>query len=238
MAVTKSQVNKAGRTLRRFLLRPNQNSGDYDELQRAIEVIVEYRAAHQAPLAKATMGLRSMVKTIGCRAEVSQRLKRYPTIVDKIRREPTMALGNMQDIGGCRAVLDSVADLRQVEHRLRKNRPPVGYADYVTRPRDSGYRGVHIVVAYPDRGGTLRSIEVQPRTQTMHEWAIFVERLGGRLQADLKSGYGPPEIRAWLAAASEAMAIEEAGEVVSEQLLTHLKGLRDAAVPYLSGPPP
>jgi len=48
------------------------------------------------------MGLRSVVGTEGCTVEVTQRLKRVPTIVDKLRREPTMQLASMQDIGGCR----------------------------------------------------------------------------------------------------------------------------------------
>ncbi len=45
------------------------------------------------------MGLRSMVRTERCQIEVSQRLKRVPTIIDKLLREPTMQLANMQDIG-------------------------------------------------------------------------------------------------------------------------------------------
>lgn len=70
----------------------------------------------------------------------------------------------MQDIGGCRAVLASIDEVRRVEARLRKSRPPVGYSDYVTTPRSSGYRGVHLVVVYDGR-----RIEVQLRTLVMHE---------------------------------------------------------------------
>ncbi len=107
------------------------------------------------------MGLRSVVQTEQCRVEVSQRLKRITTILDKLSREPTMALGNMQDIGGCRAVLNSIDEVRRVEHRLKKkNRPPLGYDDYITKPRASGYRGVHVIVGYDTgtgRSGRLKS---------------------------------------------------------------------------------
>jgi len=211
---------------------------DNEDLIRAAGIILEFRAAHQYALAKATMGLRSVVKTEGCPVEVSQRLKRFTTILDKLRREPTMALANMHDVGGARAVLDSITEVRRVEQRIRKNqirknRPPLRVADYITTPRVSGYRGVHIVVGYPDRTGQQRAIEVQLRTQTMHEWAITVERMSGRLAEDFKSGYGPPEVLAMLSAISEAMAIEEGGETVPEELLDRMRRLRAAAVPYL-----
>ena len=93
------------------------------------------------------------------------------------------------------------------------------------------------MVTYPDQDAEGRTIEVQLRTRVMHEWAIFVERLSGRLRADLKSDVGPPEVLALLSAVSEAMATEEAGVTVSETLLDRISQLRQAAVPYLGGPP-
>jgi putative GTP pyrophosphokinase len=171
--------------------------------------------------------------TEGYQVEVSQRLKRFPTILDKLRREPTMQLSTMQDIGGCRAVLGSCEEIRRVERRLQKNRPPLRYSDYISKPRKSGYRGVHVVVGYSERDGTERAIEVQLRTRTMHEWAITVERLSGRLDVDLKSSRGPDQVLTLLGAISEAMAIEEAGEAVPAELVQRLAQLRQAAVPYL-----
>lgn len=210
--------------------------GEVDDaraVNRALECAWRYRAMHSYPLTKATMGLRSVVRTEGCDLEVSQRLKRMTTVLDKLTRHPTMQLSTMQDIGGCRAVLASVTELRRVERRLRKNRPPIRYNDYVEMPRSSGYRAVHVVVGYGDWWGEQRSIEVQLRTKAMHEWAIAVERLSGRLRDDLKSGKGPAPLLAWLAAVSEAMAIEEAGELVLPALNDRIVELRTAARPYL-----
>lgn len=179
------------------------------------------------------MGLRSMIHTEGLPIEVSQRLKRMSTILDKLRREPTMQLANMQDVSGCRGVFATLNDLRRVERRLKKNRPPVRSNDYASNPRSSGYRAVHVVVVYPDELGDNRMIEVQLRTQVMHAWAITVERLSGRLRKDLKSGRGPTELLELMAAISEAMAIEEAGAVVPGTLLLKIPRLRAAAVRYL-----
>jgi putative GTP pyrophosphokinase len=226
-APSKSQVNKAGRCIRRFMRGELVSS---DDVERSVDVLIGWRAAHQYPLGKATMGLRSMVKTEGCAVEVSQRLKRAPTIVDKLVREPTLPLASMQDIGGCRAVLASIDEVRRVQRRLQRNRPPVRVSDYIAEPRASGYRGVHVIVEYDER-----AIEVQLRTRVMHEWAITVERLSGRLSVDLKSSHGPEEVLDFLQLISEAMAAEERGETVSQDLLTEMAIRREAALPWLAG---
>ncbi len=70
----------------------------------------------------------------------------------------------------------------------------------------------------------------------MHQWAIVVERLSGRLQSDLKSGYGPPEVLDWLSAVSEAMALDELRQDVPRALLDRIGNLRAAALPWLAGP--
>jgi len=224
---SKSQVNKAGRTLRYWA---RGEPVDADELDAARTVLLAYRAGHQYALGKATMDLRSMVKTEGCAVEVSQRLKRVPTIIDKLRREPTLALANMQDIGGCRSVLQGIPELRRVQRRLAKNRKPIRVNDYITDPRLSGYRGVHVIVEYDHR-----MIEVQLRTRVMHEWAVTVERLSGRLHADLKSSEGPEEVLLLLGLISEAMAAEEEGETVTQATLDKMGELRTAALPFLTG---
>lgn len=226
-------MNRAGRLYRRWLAEE-----DWADLSRAYEVIVAWRASHDYSLSKATMGLRSAVATEGFRLEVSQRLKRLPTILDKLRREPTMQLANMQDIGGCRAVLGSISQVRRVQRRLvdnrtRKGAPPLRVADYISKPRSSGYRAVHVVVTYPDRDGVPRAIEVQLRTRLQHDWAITVERLSGRLGHDFKSGVGPQPVLDLLEAISEAMAIEEVGGAVDAAQMAHLQNLRQAAVPFL-----
>jgi putative GTP pyrophosphokinase len=224
-----SQVKKAGKVLRSW----GQGKGTpLLAFAKAYDTLLEYRAAHRVPLTKATMGLRSMVNTEGCQVEVSQRLKRVPTIIGKLRNEPTMQLNTMQDIGGCRAVLNSIDEVRRVQKRLSKNRPPLRVYDYIAQPRSSGYRGVHVIVEYDGR-----QIEVQLRTRVMHEWAVIVERLGGRLHADLKGGRGPAPLLRFLGAVSQAMAIEEEGQVVDDDLMGQIDRFRGEAVPFLSGGP-
>ncbi|WP_111718746.1 RelA/SpoT domain-containing protein [Homoserinimonas sp. OAct 916] len=225
VSITNSQVNKAASTLRRSI---RGELTDHDQLEHALHVIDAFRAAHQYPLAKANSGLRSMLQTEGCPVEVSQRLKRFMTIVDKIvNREPTLALSKMQDIGGCRAILGTVEQIRRVESRLRKRRPVAGYSDYIASPRVSGYRGVHVVVQYDDR-----CIEIQLRTALMHLWAITVERQSANVGQNLKQD-GSHAVQKFMAVMSEAMALDEAGAPIHRALREKIQISRLAAEPYL-----
>ena len=239
MAPSKSQANKAGKRLRNFDSRRPSDEVTNDEWSRivdAFDIVTAWRAAHQYPLGKANMGLRSKVATAQCpSAKVTQRLKRTATIVDKLTREPNMSLSTMQDIGGCRVVFESIDQLRRVEKRIASSDVFVRSTDYITNPRGSGYRGVHAIVTYKDRDSTARFIEVQLRTKVMHDWAIAVENFSGRIGEDLKSGRGPKPVLDWLELVSEAMAIEESNAVVPEDFLSKIQAARDFAIPYLQG---
>lgn len=221
---SKSQVNKAGKLIRR---RARGERIDDMQYRVALATLREFRSEFRGPLIKATMGLRSVVGTEGCEIRVSQRLKRTPTVVDKLVREPTMQLGNMHDIAGCRAVLGSLNEVRRVQRRLSKNRPPLRTFDYIENPKPSGYRGIHVVVQYDDR-----PVEVQLRTVGMHEWAMTVEQLGVRLQVELKSGKGPKPVLDLLRDRSRLQALEEAGEAVD---WSQLDTLRQQATPFIGG---
>ncbi|MGA7835878.1 MAG: RelA/SpoT domain-containing protein [Acidimicrobiales bacterium] len=165
--------------------------------------------------------------------EVSQRLKRMPTILDKLRREPEMNLSRMQDFGGCRAVLENIDEVRRVQarvtraHRNRSGSDP-HVKDYIAEPRDTGYRGVHVVVTYDER-----LIEVQLRTKLMHEWAVTVERLSGRTGLNLKSAEGPSELQEFFTVVAQLMSIDEAGEIADQDLLNRMAALRETALEFL-----
>lgn len=162
------------------------------------------------------MGLRSRVSTVNCsQVEVSQRLKRIPTILDKLRREPGMKLGRIEDVGGCRAVLRDLDEVYRVLSRYQnRSADVVRIRDYIAEPKKDGYRSVHVIVRYHGR-----RIEVQLRTLPQHEWAYTVESMTSRFDLDIKTGEGPRSVQEWFAAVSEAMALEEHGDAVGAELL-------------------
>jgi hypothetical protein len=66
----------------------------------------------------------------------------------------------------------------------------------------------------------------------MHAWAITVERLSWRARRNLKTD-GDHPIQQLMAVISQAMAIEEEGGTVSDEILLTLATLREEAQPYL-----
>jgi len=223
---SKNQINKAGDTIRRYI----DDEADEDELDAALEVMESFRGAHYYPLTKATTTLRYFVNSEGCDGKVSQRLKRSGTMIDKLDRQPEMALARMQDVAGCRAILADLNEVRRVEARVRRWREVKHSKDYIAEPAISGYRSVHVVVLYDDV-----QVEVQLRTEMQHQWAVGVETWSGRTGWDLKSGKGPGEVLEWLAAIGDAYAVLDDGGQLDETTTDRIATLRGVAMPHLEG---
>lgn len=218
-------MNRAGQLLRRFYLRPpaKEREDDYagfdlDELVDAMVAVTWWRGLHARPLSRVAANLRYHVGAeeaeIAGRVDVTQRLKRRPTIFDKLDREPTMQLTQMWDIGGVRARLPSLRHLQAVSRRLRKTWTIVRTKDYIKEPRASGYRAVHHIVR---RNGRL--IEVQLRTVLQDTWANQVEEDSRRLAIGYKFGRGDEDVHDYYRVVSEAFAALDRGEDLSKELI-------------------
>jgi (p)ppGpp synthase/HD superfamily hydrolase len=92
---------------------------DYDELNDALSVINNWRSSHSRPLYTFRLGLRRHAERVDDNSLVSQRIKRLSSIYLKLALSPNMKLSQMQDIGGCRAVVSSVADVKQLVKRYK-----------------------------------------------------------------------------------------------------------------------
>ena len=222
-------VKRAGKTLRRARATPGQASS-LEEVRKARGVVEAYRSAHAVPLNAAYMGLRSCLRTEGFDLDVSRRLKRLPTIEDKLRRLPWLDLSSMQDIGGCRAVLDTQEQVQRVVKRfcansLRRNRRPDKVIDYVVSPKGSGYRAVHIYTRYHNR-----RIEMQLRTRDQDSWAKLVEHLTNTTGIDFKNGEGPAEVHELLRELAEILSKREPDQPYAEDLINILTRLATIAV--------
>jgi len=197
----------------------------------SLELLTLFRAEFQTPMKKVTVGLRQFVG-YECDPDVpitvGQRLKRSPQMVLKLSRHPSMKLSRMQDIGGCRAILQGHDEVHRVAARIERNWVIKHQKHYtLAAAAPSGYRALHIVV---ERDGRL--IEIQLRTQRQHEWAEAIERTDKRLGMDLKSGRGPTDLLEYFRLAADGLAIEDAGETASLVFMRDFERARDAARPY------
>jgi putative GTP pyrophosphokinase len=173
-------------------------------------------------LSKAATSLRYHVAgeagLVDGQVDVTQRLKRTWTIGDKLTREPTMDVTQMQDIGGVRARLPDVEHLYAVSSRLKKTWTIQRTRDYIAEPKQSGYRALHHIVR---RDGRL--IEVQLRTTLQDAWANQVEDDGHATGVGLKFGRGAEAANAYYALISQVFASAEHGRDVSDALAQELQ---------------
>jgi ppGpp synthetase/RelA/SpoT-type nucleotidyltranferase len=121
---------------------------------------------------------------------ISHRPKTTGTIVDKLRRQPTLPLGSIQDLAGIRVVAGcSFAGQDRLAAEVAR-RFPADPRSPRTRDRRSepshGYRAMHVIVSFEDL-----SIEVQVRTIAQHLWADLMERLADRLGRGIRYGENP-----------------------------------------------
>lgn len=217
---TRSQIKKAGRTLRRCM---RGDMDDQGEWEKALLLVLEHRAAHARPMLSANNSLRNFVQRLDLDAQVSQRLKRMTTILDKVVREPTLALDRMQDIGGCRVVVPDLVSVYQLAARVEetRGRKLIDSVDYVENPRSSGYRGVHLVAEY---GRDPRPIEIQIRTRNMHVWATAVEEFSSTLGENYKQD-GDTALHAYMECVARLFAHIDMYETIPKALLTERETL-------------
>lgn len=226
---SKSQINKAGGFWREFFHDPFIDEHDGLELPEAARRVWAWRGSFQVPLTKVAAGLRQFVKSESTQIIVAQRLKRLPTIIEKLSRLPDSQLARMEDIGGCRAVLPGGrSEIEGVLRRIRKNWAVKRERDYVAEPKHTGYRGVHVVVERD-----ARRIEIQLRTPGQQDWADMIERFDGRLGSMLKDGRGPDVLLRYVRLAGEGIAYEDAGEVAPLEFEEAFRQARDEALEFL-----
>jgi putative GTP pyrophosphokinase len=195
---TERDVNASGQTLR-------DPAGSAAERAHALVVLSSWRAAHGHPLNVLSLILAARLRELGIDGLLASRLKRVPTMLDKLRRIPRLSLWELQDIGGLRVVLETPAQVDQFVNELI--RLPLGgfdrrgdVRDHVASPPSSGYRSKHLVFSYlTDPADDIRlhglTVELQVRTRLQHAWATANEVVGTFIRQPLKSSKGNP---AWL----------------------------------------
>jgi putative GTP pyrophosphokinase len=233
MPFSKTEVNRAGERLA-ALNREADSSGfrftpDWiDHFTAALDVVDWWRSEHAAALTRVAANLRYYAAEVEQPPVVAQRLKRLPTIADKLAREEKTKLARMGDIGGVRAVLPNQAAAYHVARRLRKNWTITRFSDYVAEPKPDGYRALHLINRH--RG---RLIEVQLRTPLQDEWANLVEFLSRTVAGGLKFGEGPPELRRLLADLAATDFRIEIGSAEVDELKAKLREIQTWSLAFV-----
>ena len=193
---TKSRVQKAGEAFRDF----DSLIKDEKKFNETMDVLSYWRLSHENPLAEAYIILQNNIIKYDKNAFFAKRLKRYEAIVKKLKRLKTN-LSTMQDIGGCRAIVESEKKVLQSMRELKKHKNfrddslKGKHKDYINNPKEDGYRGYHVIGKFPFGQGDNRLIEIQIRTRIQHYWATALEVVDLFTGRALKSNQGDSEWR-------------------------------------------
>lgn len=201
----RNQIIKAGKIIK-------NSESTQDEIAYATQVIDNWRAAHAFPMHVIYTHLRRMAQS-DSNIIVAERLKRIDSIVNKLKREPTMSLWAIQDLGGCRFIVTTIEDVYKYSSDYEKSRKRhilQSKYDYIEHPKTTGYRSLHVVYKYhSDTVDTYNKnmlVEIQFRTHLQHLWATAVETMGLFTKKAIKSGQGDDDVNRFFVLASALFA--------------------------------
>ncbi|CAI3790682.1 RelA/SpoT domain-containing protein [Rheinheimera sp. MM224] len=227
---SKKSIDKAARSIR--------HGCENTEREEAIDIIQNFREVHLYPLMLIKNHLARTAKKINRSTVIARRLKRLPTIINKLER-PTLdgnqsnaiKLTRMQDIGGCRAIVRNLEELQSLQDKLEKSKSVhkiINKSNYLI-PKDSGYGGVHLIYSCFDEDETGNNwkktkIEVQLRTKLQHAWATTLEIIDTLEKIELKTSLtGHDKWRRFFRVAGILVAHDERAATVEESELNNLE---------------
>jgi len=113
-------------------------------------------------------GIKAHLEAFGIDAEVKGREK-HPFSIWKKMAERHVSFEALSDVMAFRAVVDSVEDCYRTLGLIHQRWPmvPGRFKDFISTPKQNGYRSIHTTVIHDER----MRIEVQIRTREMHAQA-------------------------------------------------------------------
>ncbi|MBK0393633.1 RelA/SpoT family protein [Ramlibacter algicola] len=137
----------------------------YKDVARLLD---EKRTEREADVGRLRARLQAELAGQGIRAEVQGRPKHIYSIVKKMRGKG-LEFRNVFDVRALRVIVPEVRDCYAALGWVHQQYEPIAseFDDYIARPKPNGYQSLHTVV----RDAAQRPIEIQIRTQAMHDHA-------------------------------------------------------------------
>tara|TARA_R110002072_G_scaffold17612_1_gene66567 strand:- start:106 stop:1146 length:1041 start_codon:yes stop_codon:yes gene_type:complete len=209
MNISRTQIKKAGPVLK------DKKSYTKEQVKEAENKLTYWRTIHGKVLNEFYTIVDSEANKVNRNSYVVQRVKRSPSIIAKLQRFPNNQLTTMQDIAGIRAIMNNLEEVESLREKLKKvakSHEFKSYDNYITNPKDSGYRSVHLIYKFnnpTDKETNGLLIEIQIRTELQHSWATAVETMSTFLGTNLKFDQGQPKWLNYFALTSSAFSFLE-----------------------------
>ena len=143
----------------------------YPEAYKSIQSRLSFLSeSGKEDVAKVIEQLHKDLEENGIKAEITGREKRPYSIWRKMQKQ-NISFEQIFDVIAFRIIVDDIAECYQVLGIIHTKYPmiPGRYKDYISTPKQNGYRSLHTGVIGP----LNRRIEVQIRTKEMHEVAEY-----------------------------------------------------------------
>jgi putative GTP pyrophosphokinase len=189
MPISKTQIDRLGERLK---------AGHHTESD--LRLLDEYRRS----FGEAYEFVVRAIQQLG-ESPTGRTAKATHSIVEKLRRE-SIRLSQMQDIAGCRVVVQDMMEQDRTVEALCTAFPGASVVDRRANP-SHGYRAVHIIVTVFGK-----PVEIQVRSTLQHLWAALSEKASDVLDPTIKYGGGPAEWQEILARSSQFVAAYENAE--------------------------
>jgi GTP pyrophosphokinase len=139
-----------------------------DTYKQIARLLDEKRIEREDYVLRLRERLETELRTQGIPAQVQGRPKHIYSIVKKMRGK-SLDFDHVYDVRALRIVVSSVPDCYAALSWVHSQFTPVTeeFDDYIARPKANGYQSLHTIV----RDAEGRPIEIQIRTQAMHEHA-------------------------------------------------------------------
>jgi len=128
----------------------------------------EKREERETYVATTCLTITEALQAQGIQAKVYGRPKHIYSIVKKMR-DKGVGFERVLDIRAFRIIVDSVPDCYAALSWVHSHYVPMveEFNDYIARPKSNGYQSLHTVV----RDSKQKAVEIQVRTQSMHDHA-------------------------------------------------------------------
>ena len=139
-----------------------------DTYREVAKLLDEKRVERENYMAQLREGLEADLKAQGISGQVAGRPKHIFSIVKKMRGK-SLDFSRVFDVRALRVVVPSVPDCYATLSLVHTKFAPIDseFDDYIAKPKSNGYESLHTVV----RDIQGRAIEIQIRTQAMHDHA-------------------------------------------------------------------